>query len=351
MSMYLRFFAPVTLVCLLAACAGGQGDAAEQGDKVSALVTTQPTRHGSLPEIVSAYGTAAPALDAATTLSVQAEGSVAHFEVTAGAVVKRGQPLLSFALAPAAVATYRQAQTAWELARTQRAHTEQLLSQQLATRDQLAQADKALSDAHSTLDALRKQQGGEAVFTLRAPYDGIVSAIVANQGDVLQVGAPLLAMARGDGVVVSAGIEPDAAHPVSVGDRVNLVPLGSGAALPGVVKRVAGMLDAHTHLLDADIAPTGTVVVGAGYRADITIGQWQGWLVPRDALVGDGDAWQVFQVADGKAVKVPVRIVGESDTVTVVSGELDPQRPLVVVGNTQLDDGMAVHSATAEPAK
>ncbi|WP_077444587.1 efflux RND transporter periplasmic adaptor subunit [Rhodanobacter sp. C05] len=351
MSMYLRFFAPVTLACLLAACAGGQGDAAEQGDKVSALVTTQPTRHGSLPEIVSAYGTAAPALDAATTLSVQAEGSVEHFEVAAGAVVKRGQPLLSFALAPAVVATYRQAQTAWELARTQRVHTEQLLSQQLATRDQLAQADKALSDARSTLDALRKQQGDEAVFMLRAPYDGIVSTVVANQGDVLQAGAPLLAMARGDGVVVSVGIEPDAAHPVSVGDRANLVPLGSGATVSGVVKRVAGMLDAHTHLLDADIVPTGAVVVGAGYRADIAIGQWQGWLVPRDALVGDGDAWQVFQVADGKAVKVAVRIVGESDTVTVVSGELDPQRPLVVVGNTQLDDGMAVHSATAEPAK
>jgi len=86
-----------------------------------------------------------------------------------------------------------------------------------------------------------------------------------------------------------------------------------------------------------------------GYRADITVGQWQGWLIPRDALVGDGHTWHVFQVAGGKAVNVPVTIVGESDTVSVVSGALDARRPLVVVGNAQLDDGMAVRAA--EPSK
>jgi hypothetical protein len=43
-----------------------------------------------------------------------------------------------------------------------------------------------------------------------------------------------------------------------------------------------------------------------------------------------------------------VTVVGQSDTEAVVSGVLDAQRPLVVVGNTQLDDGMAVR--TAKPA-
>ena len=85
---------------------------------------------------------------------------------------------------------------------------------------------------------------------------------------------------------------------------------------------------------------------------DIRIGEWSGWLVPRDAMVGDDDAWHVFQVADGKAVEVPVTVVGESDSVAVVTGALDAQRPLVVVGNTQLENGMAVRAtAQAEPAK
>jgi hypothetical protein len=148
--------------------------------------------------------------------------------------------------------------------------------------------------------------------------------------------------------VVSVGIEPDPRHAAAPGDKVTLVPLGAGAPVTGTVLRVSGMLDAHTHLQNADIAPDGAVMVGMGYRADITVDQWRGWLLPRDALAGDATHLQVFQVADGKAVKVPVTVVGQSDTEAVVSGALDAQRPLVVVGNTQLDDGMAVR--TAKPA-
>lgn len=350
MSKCLHIFAPLLCVLALSACGSNPEDTGS-GDKVSAQVSTEPARKGSLPDIVSAYGTAMPALDASTTLSVQAAGQVAHFDVAAGALVKRGQPLLRFALAPAAVAAYQQAREAWQVARTQRDNTAQLLARQLATRDQLAQADKAMRDARSTLDALGQQQGEGSTMTLSAPFDGIVSAVTAVQGDALQPGAPLLSLGRADGIVVHVGVEPDPAHPVVPGDPVTLLPLGPGAPLQGVVKRVASMLDARTRLLDVEIAPTGKVVAGMAYRADITVGQWQGWLVPRDAMVGGGAAWQVFQVADGKAVKVPVTIVGESDVISVVSGALDPQRPLVVVGNTQLEDGMAVHSVAAESAQ
>jgi multidrug efflux pump subunit AcrA (membrane-fusion protein) len=187
---------------------------------------------------------------------------------------------------------------------------------------------------------------------LLAPFDGIVSSIAATRGDTLQAGVALLSLARRGGAVVSVGIEPDPQHAAAPGDKVTLVPLGAGASVTGVVFRVAGMLDAHTHLQNADITPDGPVTVGMGYRADITVDQWHGWLLPRDALVGDGTTWQVFQVAGGKAVQVPVTVVGQSDTLAIVSGALDAQRPLVVVGNTQLDNGMAVRTAKpAEPAK
>jgi RND family efflux transporter MFP subunit len=326
-----RFLFPLVALTL-AGCGGSAADSdASSSDKVSAAVTTQPVHQGSLPDVVSAYGTAAPAIDAA------------------GTAVHRGQRLLTFTLSPTAAAAYQQARTALNVAQAAREHTAQLLAHKLATRDQLAQANKAASDARSALDALRKQQGDGRTTELRAPFDGIVSSIAATRGDTLQPGAALLSLARGGGVQVSVGLEMDPQHAPVPGDKVTLVPLGAGAPVTGVVKRVAGMLDPHTHLQNADIAPDGPVIAGMGYRADITIGQWRGWLIPRDALVEDGTAWQVFQVAGGKAIKVPVTLVGESDTVSVVSGALDAQRPLVVVGNTQLEDGMAVR--TAEPVK
>jgi RND family efflux transporter MFP subunit len=339
------------LALALLGCSSQSADDAGS-DKVSAAVTTQPVRQGNVADVINAYGTAMPTVDGASTLSIHAEGSVTHLDVAVGTPVRRGQHLLTFTLSPSAVSAFQQAQTAWNVARSQRDHTRELLQRQLATRDQLAQAEKAVSDARSTLDALRKQQGEASTVELTAPFDGVVSTVTAAQGDVLQPGAPLLSLTRSNGVMVSVGVEMDPRHPVEVGDKVTLVPLGMGAATTGEVKRVAGMLDARTHLQNVDITPDGTIVDGMGYRADITVGQWHGWVIPRDAMVGDGTSWHVFQVADGKAVQVPVKVVGESDSATVVSGALDAQRPLVVVGNTQLDDGMAVrHTPPAEPSK
>jgi RND family efflux transporter MFP subunit len=340
------------LALALAGCNHSASDDADSNAKVSAAVTTQAVKQGDLPDIVSAYGTAAPGIDGASTLSIHAEGSVTRFDVTAGTAVKRGQRLLTFRLSPAAASAFQQARTAWEVARTQREHTRQLLDRHLATRDQLDQADKLVSDTRSSLDALRQQQGDSATLDLTAPFDGVVSTISATQGDVLQPGAALLSLMQSRGVVISVGVEMDPAHVVKVGDHASLSPLGAGATGTGMVKRVADVLDARSHLQNVDIAPDGNVLAGMGYKADITVGRWHGWLIPREALTGDGGHWQVFQTADNKAVAVPVTILGESDTTSVVLGALDAQRPLVVVGNTQLDDGMAVRAnAQAEPSK
>ncbi|WP_199100078.1 efflux RND transporter periplasmic adaptor subunit [Dyella sp. ASV21] len=332
---------------VLALCGCG-GEEAPDGTAVSAAVSTVPVHQGSVPALVSAYGSAGPAADAAQVVSVQAAGRVTQWAVTPGASVKRGQRMLSFELAPAAVAAYAQAQSALSVAQAARAHTAELLAQQLATRDQLAQADKALGDAQSNLDALTQQQGKTARLDVTAPFDGTVVTVDAAQGDVLQPGAPLLSLQRGDGLVVTVGIERVALRQVTVGAEADLVPLDGGAAMHGTVRRVARALNPHTHQLDVEIVPDGSLVNGEGFRADIVVGQWQGWLVPRDALQGDEAARSVFQVADGKAVRVPVKVLGESDTLSVVSGALDAKRPLVTEGATQLDDAMAVRVAEPE---
>jgi RND family efflux transporter MFP subunit len=352
MNMRVRLSVFALLALLLAACGKNASDDAANSDEPSAAVVTQPLRQGVLPENISAYGTAMPAVDAAVTLSVHAEGAVTRLDVAVGAPVRRGQHLLTFSLSPAAISAYRQARTAVGVARSQREHIAQLLQHRLATKDQLAQADKTWDDARSVLDALRRQQGDGTTMNLLAPTDGFIGTVNVAQGDLLQPGAPLLSLTRGNGVVVTVGVEADPQHPVKVGDTATLVPLGNGPSVQGVVKRVAGLLDPRTNLQNADITPEATVIVGMGYRADIRIGQWSGWLVPRDALVGDGTTWHVFQVVDGKAVEIPVSIVGESDTVTVVAGALDAKHPLVVVGNTQLENGMVVRAtAQAEPSK
>ena len=102
-------------------------------------------------------------------------GWCAAIAVTPGETVHQGARLLDFGEFAAAASAYQQAVSALALARTQRAHTAQLLAQQLATRDQLAQANKAVSDAQAALDALKREGAGQPEQTLTAPFDGIVS--------------------------------------------------------------------------------------------------------------------------------------------------------------------------------
>lgn len=107
----------------------------------SVLVQTAPPQQGALPDLVAAYGTAVPALSGGLTLSLPQDGRVLSLAVTPGEQVKAGETLIEFGASATTSSAYQQATTALTLARTQRAHTTQLLGQQLATRDQLAQAD------------------------------------------------------------------------------------------------------------------------------------------------------------------------------------------------------------------
>ena len=333
---------------VLAGC-GQQADTA--GEPVRAEVQVVPVIQASLPDSVPAYGMAIPAPDAKTTLNIQAAGTVTHLDVSPGWAVKRGQHLLTLTLTPVAVAAYRQAQSAARVADEARVHEAQLLAQQLATRDQVNQANKAASDARTNLEVLRQQQGDGSTINIDAPFDGVIESVSVAQGDALQAGVPLLALTRPERVIVRAGVELDAWGKVVAGDSVTLSPLGGGQPVAGKVVRVATALDPHTHQLDVDIAPDSPIVGGAGFRADIVVGRQQGWLVPRDALVGDDQDWQVYQVDGAKAVRVSVKVLGEQGDKSVVAGSLDAKRSLVTVGATQLDDGMAVHIATARAAQ
>lgn len=340
-------------ILLLTSAAAGADDAP------SVLVKTQAPQRGSLPETVTAYGTAVPAINGGMTLSVQAEGRVMHLLVTPGEAVHAGQALLEFQLSAAASSAYEQAQSTLKLARQEQARTARLLAQQLATRDQQAQADKAVGDAQAALTALEQENGGKPRQTITAPFDGVVGAIPVAQGDRVQPGVALVTVTRAGGLVITVGIEPAQRRRLKLGQAATLISLDAGPdgapepALHGKLVRVDKALNPKTRLVDADLVPDNGAdepLQGQAFRADIEVGQMPGWLLPRDAVLDDEQGAYLFQVADGKAVRVNVKRIGGDDGTTVVEGPLDPARPLVTIGNYQLADGMAVRRDEAPAA-
>lgn len=314
----------------------------------SVLVSTVMPRQGTLPERITAYGVARPALDAATTISQQVDGQVAVITVTPGEVVRTGEKLLDFRPSPTAISLYRQAVTALEAARATRARTAQLLAGRLATRDQLAQADKAVTDAAASLDALRLQGGGDAKTTVTAPFDGIVETVPVAQGVRVAPGTPLLTLIARNGLVVTVGIDPADIHRIRADETAELTRLSGGESLAGRVMRVDGVLNPLTRMVDADISvPPSEVLSGEAFAAHIQVRLLEGWLVPHAAVLSDASGAWVFQVAEAHGVRVGVAVEANNGDTDLVTGNIEPGHALVVDGAWQLTDGMPVRTGKA----
>ncbi len=156
-------------ILLLPTMALAQGGSQPNSQQPSVLVETETPHKGSLPRTIVAYGTvqASPA-GGSETMSMLRGGQVTEVLTSVGQTVREGQALLVVRADPSAVATYEQAVAGLTLARGNRVRTAKMLHEHLATRDQLAQTEKAVTDAQTTLDALKRAGGGSPDHTFTA---------------------------------------------------------------------------------------------------------------------------------------------------------------------------------------
>lgn len=322
----------------------------------SVLVTTVMPHEGSLPRTLTAYGVVQAAPGSSETLSLLRAGQVTRVMVALGQSVRQGQPLLVVSADPAALATYRQAVTALTLAQGERGRVAQMLEQHLATRDQLAQADKAVTDAQGNLDLLTRAGGGSAEQTVTAPFDGVVSSLPVATGAHIASQAPLVTLDRSSSLVAAVGVEPAQRGLVAAGQPAQVEPLDGTPTSQGSVLGVGGMLDPTTRLVpvlvnpQAGAQPGGGLLPGGAVRVVVQVGEYRGWLVPRNAVSSDAKGPYVFQRAGDKAARVEVQVAGTMGDTMVVTGALDPTRSLVTSGNTQLQDGAAVREQPTSAA-
>lgn len=338
----------LALLALVPLAACGSGPSATDSAVAATpgvLVGVQRVERGGAPDWVTAYGSAAPTVAGTGTVSVAQAGQVIRLAATPGAAVRFGQVLAVFSTDPSVISGYQQAVTSLATARAQRATTAQLLAQQLATRDQLTQADKAVADTQAALAALRQQGAGQPTRTLTAPFAGVVTAVSVAQGDRTQPGAPLMTVVRSGSIVATVGLNPAQASRVRAGQRARVSRLDGGPGMPARVVRIDGVLNPRTRLIDVDLSvPTGAVLPNEAVRGDIAVGLASGWLVPHRALVTANGPPRVFQVVAGKAHAVDVTLLLPGEQVDVVAGPIDPSRPLIVDGAYQVEDGAAVRT-------
>lgn len=322
---------------------------ASAGDVV-AQVQTQPVSQHDLVETLTGYGMVSINPSGVVNINFPRAGQVMRLLVTQGQVVKRGMPILQFDTSPMDSVSYAQALSEVSFARSELKRVQGLVEQQLATQSQLAKAQKALSDAEAALAAQQKLGTGIKYELIKAPFDGIVSVLNVAPGQRIQAGTAALQLARLNTLRVLLGIEPEDINKVKVGMSALLTPVfNTEESIRWVVSEVHGMINPQTQLVDVAVSlkakQSAHLIPAMHVRGMIILNHKKGFAVPRQAVLRDAQGAYIFVVRHGRACRVNVQTGIESNGFIGIAGPFKKDDMVVVLGNYELQDGMAVQEA------
>jgi len=212
----------------------------------------------------------------------------------------------------------------------------------------LAAADVELAaerhkQAQTALEIAEKDLADAVVV---APIDGVVSQRFQEPGEMGSPGVPVLRIEDVSVVKASAFLPSEYYGLVEPGrTQVRLTVAGRDAGQWPVGYR-SPTIDPQLRTFEIEARvdrPGPGVVPGAMAQIEVILEQRQGVGVPRVAIEQRGGRDVVFVVRDGRAVEVAIRRGIEDDGwVEVVEGDVAAGDAVVTMGQTFVDDGVAV---------
>ena len=299
-------------------------------------------------------------------LGFRVGGKIIERKVDVGATVRRGAVLMrldpqDLKLAETqARATLRAAETERELAAADYKRHVNLRSENFVSQAVLDAKQSALKAAQANVEAARaglRGQSNQADYTtLVADVDGVVTAIDAEVGQVVQAGTPVVRVARTAEKDVVIGIPEDKVAGLRQAAEVTVrLWADAGQTIPGKIREIAPMADAATRtytvkvalpeLADARLGMSATVELATGAAAT------DGLRVPLSALVNHKGASSVWLVENGAVKLVPVQVTGQVDNDVLVAGAVRAGQNVVTAGVNLLKQGQKVRILTADVAR
>ena len=326
------------------------GAASSNQEKPTASVKVVRVKTGDLPQIATVYGKVQPDPDQSHTIAMPHDGIITRVYVRKGQIIKTGEKLAQLENSPGVAAQYAQAKAEETFARKNLKRKKRMLKEQMATKDDVAQAKKALSLAQAKIDQMKASGADTKTQILRSPFDGIVTAVNVSPGEHVKADAIMLSVCNQRSFIVDLGIEPEDISYIHPGTDVTLTSLSnSKVKIQAKVSSVSGMIDPKTHLVDASVLiqgpDTNDMVLGMMLEGKVTLKTYSGALIPHKALMYDEKGPYIFTVKNNKAHRVYVAINFDNDALVSVKNHLDPSDVVVVQGNVALKDGDAVNTS------
>ena len=287
---------------------------------------------------ISATAVISGSLEAGTEATIRAEvaGTVLEAPAKEGQRVTRGTVIarISDPSLPAALRSARTAVTSAQVAARNAERDvqrfERLVEAGAAARrdldnarNTLATAATQLANARSQLAELRADQNRPVV---QSPINGVVSAKLVSEGDVVQIGTELYRIIDLSTMMLEAMLPADKLGAVAIGAPVDFEVRGLSGYYRGTVQRINPSADPATRQVTIHVSiPNlgGRLVQGLFAQGAVATDTRMGRVVPASAVQETTGRFFATRVRNGVAQQVAVRIGLRDETrqrVEIVAG-------------------------------
>jgi RND family efflux transporter MFP subunit len=328
-------FAPYAGLCLLLAACGSRSET--PGPTLPLVKVIEPSGGGA--EVLELRGSVAPR--GRMKLGFKLAGVIASIRVREGEWVQAGQ-ILAVLDGVDASAQASTARAALDRARREAEQAERLAQEGILPRNQRDDARNQLEICEAIW---RQAQDGMTRIRLTSPVSGTVFQRLAEPGETISAGTPVLEVDTTDQLVVRTGVCERDLKRLAVGQEVELIPEDGAAPFPGSVKHLGGSPNASDGLYLVEIAPSRRDLrSGSLLRIRLSCPGDKGLRIPYAALIRRMERDCVFVLnADGKRVLIrPVRVAKADGRSVLVEQGLKAGERVVAEGAFFLEDGQAV---------
>lgn len=291
-------------------------------------------------------------------LAFRVPGKIVARYVDSGAQVKAGAPLAK--LDPADLQLNAQAfraqlavaESDHALARAELERHAALLEKKLIAQSLYDAKASAYKATKAKLDQARAQLAvidNQASYgTLTADHAGVVTAVLAEVGQVVSAGQPVIKLARPEELEVVVNIPENRVAEANAAAAAMWVTLWARPELrlPAELRELSPAADAATRTYTARIrllAADPTVQLGMTAQVIVEpLVENTALVVPLTAVVDQGQGPAVWVVVDEKAQRRPVEIRQYREDGVVLAGGVEPGDLVVTVGAHKLIAGQTV---------
>jgi len=281
-----------------------------------------------------------------STLSFRIGGKLVERKVDAGAQVKAGQVLAR--LDPTDTGLQASAaQAQYQLAEADVKRYRELRGKGFVSQSALDAKEASFKAAAAQAGLTRNQTD---YTTLRADHDGVVSATLAEAGQVVSAGQPVVRVAQAGGREVAIAIPEAQFVQRKLGEKAEIVLLtGDGKVLGGHLRELSSSADPFSRTYPARVLLDSTTAQPAlGMTARVSFGGDKrngGFLVPLSAVFQQGDQPALWIVgADNTLSLRAVKVAAWRDEGAVIASGVTAGERIVTAGVHKLTAGETIRS-------